>query len=76
MVIDGIRRLLDEHPQVERESVRVRFVRLGASTLDVDVFAYLFAGDWKIFSRLRSNCCSGSRKSSIVQERASRFRRR
>ena len=59
MVIDGIRRLLDEHPQVERESVRVRFVRLGASTLDVDVFAYLFAGDWNNFLQTQEQLLFG-----------------
>ena len=40
-VVDGIRRLLDEHPSVDRESVRVRFLSLGPFSLDVDVFAYV-----------------------------------
>jgi len=48
-VVDGIRRLLETHPAVQRESVRVRFVRLGEYSLDVDVFAYVSAGDWNQF---------------------------
>jgi MscS family membrane protein len=52
-VVDGIRRLLDEHSSVEHESVRVRFLRLGAFSLDVDVFAYVFARDWNHFLEIQ-----------------------
>ena len=52
-VVDGIRRLLDEHSSVEHESVRVRFLRLGAFSLDVDVFAYVFARDWSHFLEIQ-----------------------
>jgi len=33
-----IRRLLYEHPKVQSESARVRFVRFGSSSLDLEVF--------------------------------------
>jgi MscS family membrane protein len=52
-VVDGIRRLLDEHPSVERNSVRVRFLRLGTFSLDIDVFAYVFASDWGHFLEIQ-----------------------
>jgi len=52
-VVDGIRRLLDEHPAVDRASVRVQFFRLGAFSLDVDIFAYLFARDWNHFLEIQ-----------------------
>jgi MscS family membrane protein len=52
-VVDGIRRLLDEHSSVEHESVRVRFLRLGAFSLDVDVFAYVIARDWNHFLEIQ-----------------------
>src|SRR4029078_8041238 len=45
-IIDGIRRLLTTPDSVSQESVRVRFIRLGAFSMDVDVFAYVFATDW------------------------------
>ena len=48
-VVDGIRQLLESNPSVQRDSVRVRFVRLGEYSLDIDVFAYVSAGDWNQF---------------------------
>jgi len=48
-VIDGIRSLLEENQQVERDSVRVRFIRFGLSSLDVEVSAYVLARDWDEF---------------------------
>ena len=48
-VVDGIRRMLETHSSVQRDSVRVRFVRLGDYSLDVDVFAYVSALDWNHF---------------------------
>ena len=48
-VVHGLRRLLGDHRSVEPESVRVRFLRLGSSSLDVDVSAYLYARDWNHF---------------------------
>jgi len=52
-VVDAIRRLLDAHPAVDPESVRVRFFRLGSFSLDVDVFAYLLAHDWNHFLEMQ-----------------------
>jgi MscS family membrane protein len=52
-VVDGIRRLLNDHPAIERESVRVRFLRLGAFSLDIDVFAYVFATDGDHFLEIQ-----------------------
>ena len=52
-VVDGFRRLLDEHPSIDSESVRVRFVRLGAFSLDVELFGYLVARDWNEFLEIQ-----------------------
>jgi MscS family membrane protein len=52
-VVDGIRQLLNQHPLVDAESVRVRFFRLGASSLDVEVFAYLAGRDWNHFLEIQ-----------------------
>jgi MscS family membrane protein len=51
-VLDTIRMLLARHPCVERSSVRVRFIRLGAS-FDVEIFAYFFAQDWSSFLEIQ-----------------------
>ena len=49
-VVDGIRTYLAGHPRVDRtETLRVRFLRFGAFSLDVDVFAYVSARDWEDF---------------------------
>lgn len=50
-VIVGVRRLLKEHSGVDPSSVRVRLLRLGAFSLDVDIFAYVYiaTGDWNEF---------------------------
>ena len=48
-IVGGIEGMLLAHPSIERDSVRVRFIRLGAFSLDVDVFAYVLARDWKDF---------------------------
>jgi len=52
-VIEGIRTLLLEHPSIERDTVRVRFLAFGSSSLDVDVFAYLYAKDWSAFLEIQ-----------------------
>ena len=54
-VVGGVRRLLSDHQQVDRESVRVRFFRLGPSSLDVEIFAYLFARDWAHFLEIQEH---------------------
>jgi len=58
-VIDGLRRMLEDHPLVERDSVRVRFQRLGAFSLDVDVSAYFFARDWNHFMEVQEQLLFG-----------------
>jgi MscS family membrane protein len=52
-VLGGIRNLLDQTPNVESDSVRVRFLRFGPSSLDVEVFAYILARDWKHFLEIQ-----------------------
>jgi MscS family membrane protein len=52
-VLSAIRRMLDQHSSISRESVRVRFFRLGPSSLDIDVFAYVFATDWNQFLEIQ-----------------------
>jgi MscS family membrane protein len=52
-VVGGLARLLREHPLIEAESVRVRFIRLGSYSLDIEVFAYLVARDWNHFLEIQ-----------------------
>jgi len=49
-VIDDIRTYLAAHPMVDRtDTVRVRFFRFGAHSLDIDLYAYVLAPDWERF---------------------------
>jgi MscS family membrane protein len=49
-VVDELRAYLGAHPSVDRsETIRVRFLRFGPFSLDVEVFAYVFAANWDGF---------------------------
>jgi MscS family membrane protein len=49
-VVNGIRQHLAAQPAIDRrESIRVRFFRLGPFSLDVEIFAYVVATDWEDF---------------------------
>jgi MscS family membrane protein len=50
-----VHKLLTTHPRIDSSSVRVRFVRLAASSLDVEIFAYLFARDWNHFLEIQED---------------------
>src|SRR6266851_4692462 len=51
--LEGIRSLLEESPHLETTSVRVRFLRFGPSSLDVEIFAYVLARDWNQFLKIQ-----------------------
>ena len=48
-VITDIRKLLTEHSSIVSSSVRVRFLRLSAFALEVEICAYVIARDWDSF---------------------------
>ena len=52
-VMDNMRDLLARQPGVELESVRVRFLRLGAFSLDIELYAYVYAHDWSAFLEIQ-----------------------
>jgi MscS family membrane protein len=58
-VIAEIRGLLSTHTAVDRSSVRVRFVRFGVSSLEVDIFAYVFTRDLNSFLEIQENLLFG-----------------
>src|SRR4030095_5586834 len=49
LIVAGVYDLLAGQTGVELESVRARFFRLGPSSLDIEVVAYIFAIDWPRF---------------------------
>jgi MscS family membrane protein len=54
-VMAEVRSLLSTYTSSDRGSVRVRFVRFGASSLEVDIFAYVFARDWNSFLEIQED---------------------
>jgi len=58
-VMASIRNLLSSHTGVDSASVRVRFVRFGAFSLDVDIFAYVFGDDGNSFLEIQEELLFG-----------------
>ena len=54
-VLAEIRRLLYEHPMVETQSARARFVRFGSSSLDLEIFAYVLTNDFTRFLEIQED---------------------
>jgi MscS family membrane protein len=52
-IVTGTRELLTAHPKLDSLSVRANFLRLGASSVDVEIFAYVFAIDWVDFLEIQ-----------------------
>jgi len=48
-VLGNLRARLESDPRVEKGTMRVRFVRINTSSLDVEVFAYLLVPDYRTF---------------------------
>ena len=70
-VITALRKPLAEHSNVDSASVRVRFLRFGAFSLDVDIFAYLFASDWNHFLEIQEELLFGVM--DVVQRSGAEF---
>jgi MscS family membrane protein len=51
--VEGATNLLKQHPGADQASVRVSFLSLGAFSLDVEIFAYIRAGDWVHFLEMQ-----------------------
>ena len=66
-----IRELLYQHPSVESETARVRFVGLGASSLNLQAFAYVLTADYVRFLAVQEDLLL--RIMDIVEESGSGF---
>jgi MscS family membrane protein len=54
-VLVQVRRLLYEHPKVETEGARSRFVSLDTSSLTIEIFCYVLTRDDKEFLAIRED---------------------
>jgi MscS family membrane protein len=65
-VIDGIHGLLSKQSAIDQSTVRVRFNRIAAFSLDIEVSAYVFARDWPHFLEIQEPLLLGVTK--IVEQ--------
>jgi MscS family membrane protein len=52
-VLEELRGMLLGHPRVDHDSARARLVSLGASSLDIELFAYVLTNNWSEFLGIR-----------------------
>ena len=52
-ILGGIRKLLDENPNLESATSRVRLVNFGADAIELEVFAYVLTADYNRFLEMR-----------------------
>jgi MscS family membrane protein len=54
-VLAEIRQMLYAHPMVETHSARIRLVRFGASSLELEIFAYVVTSDYTTFLEVQED---------------------
>jgi MscS family membrane protein len=54
-LLGEIQRVLASHPKVEKETIRVRLIELGASALNVELLCYVLTRDFNEFAEVREN---------------------
>ena len=54
-VLEDVRRLLDQDRRVLPSSTRVRLLRFGASSLELEIFAYVLAHEWSHFLEIQED---------------------
>lgn len=54
-LLSGLKAMLLDHPKVDPDPARVRFVGFGASSLDVEIFAYVRTTDYDEFLAVRED---------------------
>ena len=52
-VLDTLRKLLRDHPRVDPDPARVRFIDFGAYSLDLELFAYVQTSDFNEYLAIR-----------------------
>jgi MscS family membrane protein len=54
-ILGDVRRLLDQDRRVLPASTRVRFLRFGESSLELEIFAYILAREWSHFLEIQED---------------------
>jgi MscS family membrane protein len=72
-ILDGIRGLLSEHPQIDRDSARIRLVNFGANAVELELFAYVKTSDFSAFLAVRESVLLAA--AAIVESAGATFAR-
>ena len=70
-VLTKLREMFLAHPRIDPDSVRVRFIAYGASSLDVEIRVYALTREWDDFFAIREDVLM--RASDIVRDAGSGF---
>ena len=54
-VLDRVKSMLEEHPNLESETSRVRVTRFAGAAFELELFAYGKTGDWTEFTAIRQD---------------------
>jgi len=54
-VLDRVKSMLEEHPNLESETSRVRVIRFAGAAFELELFAYGKTGDWTEFTAIRQD---------------------
>ncbi|NJN47428.1 MAG: mechanosensitive ion channel family protein, partial [Candidatus Competibacteraceae bacterium] len=54
-LLGKIREMLLGHPRIEPDTLRARFIGFGASSLDIEVYAYVLTREWVEFLAIRED---------------------
>jgi MscS family membrane protein len=54
-VLTGIRSLLNDHPDIETSTARIRLMDFGVRAIELELFAYVLSSDWLKFLAVRED---------------------
>lgn len=70
-ILDSVRKLLDEHPMIERGSSRIRLVNFAPEAIELELFAYVQTADIPEFLAVREDLLL--RIADVIEETGSSF---
>ena len=70
-LLANLREMCYAHPKVDRETVRIRFIGYGASSMDIDFRIYATTRDWSEFYAIREDIYL--RVNDIIDESGTSF---
>ena len=54
-VLTSVQRMLDEHPDIESGSSRIRVANFAGAAFEMELWAYVTTGDWAAFTNIRQD---------------------